>query len=80
MSTIPSDKEARLKAKQGTRQILISMADTTWRMFVAPALLVPAGIYGDLHLRTKPWLTILAAVVGLGCSVVLVRAQLRGSQ
>jgi hypothetical protein len=61
-------------------QLLIAMADTTWRMFTPPALLVPGGIYGDLRFQTKPWLTIVEAVVGLGLSVLLVRQQLRGSR
>jgi F0F1-type ATP synthase assembly protein I len=56
------------------------MADTTWRMFVPPALVVPAGLYGDIHLHTKPWLTIVSAVAGLGLSVLLVRRQLRGTK
>jgi hypothetical protein len=68
------------QAKVGVRQIIWSMADTTWRMFVAPAILVPAGLWADLKWGTKPWLTILGAVAGLTLSVLLVRAQLRGGQ
>jgi F0F1-type ATP synthase assembly protein I len=56
------------------------MADTTWRMFVGPAVLTPVGIFADLKFQTKPWLTILAAVAGFGISILLVRQQLRGSQ
>ena len=78
MSVTESDKEAR--TKQYTRQLLWSMADVTWRMFLAPALFVSIGLYADIHWRTKPWLTILGCVLGLGVSIILVRAQLRGSQ
>jgi hypothetical protein len=64
----------------GALQLILSMADTTWRMFVPPAIVVPAGIYGDLQLGTKPWLTIVAAAAGLAVSVLLVKRQLRQGQ
>lgn len=60
-----------------TLALLVSMADTTWRMFTPPALLVAGGIWVDLHYGTKPWMTVLAAGLGLGASILLVRAQLR---
>lgn len=60
--------------------LLLSMADTTWRMFTPPALLVPAGIWADLKFGTKPWVTLLAAVVGLALAVLLVKKQLGGGR
>jgi len=45
---------------------------------VPPGVLVTAGLWADLHWHTRPWLTIVGLVVGLGLSVLLVRAQLRG--
>ncbi len=60
-----------------TFALLASMADTTWRMFTPPALLVSGGLWIDLHWGTKPWMTALATVVGLALSILLVRAQLR---
>ena len=60
--------------------LLLSMADTTWRMFTPPALTVSGGIWVDLKYHTKPWVTIVAAVVGLGLSVLLVKKQLGGGQ
>jgi F0F1-type ATP synthase assembly protein I len=68
------------KQRESTRRLLMSMADTTWRMFVSPAVLVPVGIASDLKFHTKPWLTIASAIVGMGLSVLLVRQQLRGGQ
>jgi hypothetical protein len=68
------------KVKTSTKQLLWSMADVTWRMFAGPIVLVPAGLWADLKWGTKPWLTIVAAVAGLGVSVLLVRVQLRGGQ
>lgn len=61
-------------------RLIWSMADTTWRMFTPPVLTVPAGLWADLKFGTKPWLTILAAVVGLGLSVLLVKRQLGGGR
>ncbi len=74
----PKQRDPRFK--ESTRQLLLSMADTTWRMFVSPAILVPAGIFVDLKIGTKPWMTILATILGMTLSVLLVRQQLRGGQ
>jgi putative F0F1-ATPase subunit (Ca2+/Mg2+ transporter) len=57
----------------------VSMADTTWRMFVPPAVLVTAGLWADVRFGTRPWLTVLGAAVGLVGSVLLVRVQLKGA-
>ena len=69
-----------LENEASTFALIASMADVTWRMFTPPALLVGGGIWVDLHYGTKPWVTILAAIVGLGLSVLLVRSQLRRVQ
>jgi F0F1-type ATP synthase assembly protein I len=61
-------------------RVVRTTADTTWRMFTPPAILVPAGIWADLKWGTKPWMTILMTIVGLGLSVALVRQQIRGSR
>jgi hypothetical protein len=60
----------------GSLQLIISMADTTWRMFTPPAIFVPLAIWADLSWGTKPWLTILGAIFGLAISVLLVKKQL----
>ena len=60
-----------------TFALLVSMADTTWRMFTPPAIFVAGGLWVDLHYGTKPWMTALATVAGLGLSILLVRSQLR---
>jgi hypothetical protein len=68
--TVPQDEAS-------TFVLLASMADTTWRMFTPPAVLVAGGIYADLHYGTKPWMTVLGTVLGLAGSIQLVRMQLR---
>lgn len=57
--------------------LLLSMADTTWRMFIPPLLVVPAGLWLDRRWVTAPWLTLVATMVGLSLSIVLVRRQLK---
>lgn len=69
-------KPAPASDQDSVMSLIWSMADVTWRMFTPPALLVPGGIWADLHWGTKPWLTILAAVLGLGLSIALVKRQL----
>ena len=66
-------KEAKSASDEQIMALILSMADTTWRMFTPPALLVGGGIWADLKFGTKPWLTVLGAVVGLALSVLLVR-------
>ncbi|MDB5179362.1 MAG: hypothetical protein JWN01_1305 [Patescibacteria group bacterium] len=66
--------------QDSTVQLLLSMADTTWRMFTPPAIFVPGGIWADLKWHTKPWITLVSAVVGLSFSILLVKRQLRGAK
>lgn len=79
MTSDPDPKRERTvspNSEDSVMRLLWSMADTTWRMFTPPALLVPAGIWADLKFQTKPWLTLLCAVVGLWLSILLVKKQL----
>ena len=79
MSTQPEhddQKSAKKSPDDGALQLIISMADTTWRMFTPPAIFVPAAIWADLHWGTKPWLTIISVPIGLAISVLLVKKQL----
>ena len=74
MSTSTEHDKTAARDRENARKLLMSAADTTWRMFVPPLILV------DLKLHSMPWLTILAAVVGLGVAVGLVGRQLRGDK
>jgi hypothetical protein len=81
MTKKPEKKQERgvPSNEASTMSLMISMADTTWRMFTPPALLVPAGIWADLQVGSKPWITLLASVLGLTLSILLVKRQLRES-
>jgi hypothetical protein len=65
---------------ENLRLLFLSMADTTWRMFTPPILVVPVGLWIDLNFGTKPWITLLAAGVGIVLGALLVKRQLRGSE
>jgi hypothetical protein len=64
------------ESRDTSLKLILSMADTTWRMFTPPAIFVPVAIYGDLKLGTKPWLTLLSVPFSLWLSVLLVKRQL----
>lgn len=59
-----------------TVALLVTLGDTTWRMLVPSAAFVAAGIYGDIHLGTRPWLTLAGVLVGLGISALLIKQQI----
>jgi F0F1-type ATP synthase assembly protein I len=46
-------------------------------MFVPSIVVIGGALWADLHWGTKPWLTIISVPIGLACSVLLVRRQLR---
>lgn len=77
--TTKIDNQAEEKASQAeasTLALLGAMADTTWRMFTPPALLVGGGLWADMKYHTKPWMTVLGTVVGMWLAIMLVRKQL----
>lgn len=56
------------------------IADTTWRMTVPVVIFVFLGIFLDLRLGTKPWITFLGVIVGFYFAVVLIKKQLERSK
>jgi hypothetical protein len=68
------------RERDGALRLILSMADTTWRMFTPPALTVAAGLYADIHWHTKPWLTLVSVPLGLTISVLLVKKQLESNE
>jgi hypothetical protein len=73
------EKKAEMPAgrdSDGAMAIILSMADTTWRMFTPPAILVPIGIWADLKFHTKPWLTFVSVPIGLVLSALLIKKQI----
>ena len=57
--------------------LLVTLADTTWRIFVPVGGLASLGIWADLRYHTKPWITLIGVVVGFAIAIILVRQQLK---
>lgn len=77
MSQLGNPQPGKPEPPEQTLVLLLTLADTTWRMLVPTGLLAGLGLYGDSHLGTGPWLTLASLPVGLGVSVVLIKRQLR---
>ncbi len=60
-----------------TSSVLLSLADTTWRMFIPTIGLLLLGRYFDNRFDTKPWLMFLGIIIGSALAWILVRKQLR---
>lgn len=56
--------------------LIISMADTTWRMFVPTVGLLLVGNAFDAQFNTRPWLMLAGAAIGGSISILLVKRQL----
>lgn len=56
--------------------LLVTIADTTWRMFIPTIGFTIAGVSLDNILNTKPWLTIVGIIVGVVIAFILVIRQL----
>jgi hypothetical protein len=64
------------KPSLGVGTVALTFLDTTWRIAVPVILCTLLGIFADLTLGTKPWLTLLAVPIGFGLAVLLVKRQI----
>lgn len=55
--------------------VFMTIADTTWRMFVPSIGCTFLGIWGDSELGTSPWLLFTGVVVGFVLAGLAVRSQ-----
>lgn len=72
-----TNKAPDAPGNSGALLLLMSMADTTWRMFVPTLSLIILGDYLDKQIGSKPWLMLVGAVIGGLIASWLVRLQLR---
>lgn len=72
--------ETEKSSELSSFQLIASMADTTWRMFVPTIGLLLVGNALDGNYKTKPWLMLLGAAVGGLIATHLVRRQLRSGR
>ncbi len=57
--------------------LLITMGDTTWRMFVPIIGLMVLGLLSDQALHTKPWVMIIGMAAGVYLAALLIKRQLK---
>ena len=64
----------------GAGTVALTFLDTTWRIAIPVIGSTALGIFVDLKLGTKPWLTFLWVILGAGVAVLLVKRQLAAVQ
>lgn len=58
--------------------LLMTIGDTTWRMFVPSVGLTLFGVWLDGQFGTKPWLMTLGIIFGFAGAFLLVKKQIVG--
>ena len=66
-----------LKPRDGTKAVVLALADTTWRIAVPTVLLAGLGIVGDKWRGTMPLLTLTGLFLGLAVGGKLVWDQVK---
>ena len=57
--------------------LLLTIGDTTWRIFIPSVGLTIAGLLLDKHFHATPWLMIAGIIVGATVAILLVLAQMK---
>lgn len=78
-------KSSRSEARRSTevetiQSLLLTIGDTTWRMFVPAVGFTLLGVWLDSVFSTKPWLMFTGIVVGGLGAYLLVKQQVSRSQ
>lgn len=60
----------------GLGTVALDFLDTTWRIAVPVVLFAGLGMFADIKLGSKPWLTLLGLVIGFIAAGLLIREQL----
>ena len=81
MSKLPDDSnrvssEKSRESQSDSLYLIMSMADTTWRMFVPTIGLLLIGTVLDNQWHTKPWLLLAGVAIGGCISALLVKQPL----
>lgn len=78
MATSPQKgDDLQMPPKKSTVLLLLTIADTTWRLFIPMIGFTIGGLVIDKQLGTKPWLMILGILLGTALAIWLVGAQLK---
>lgn len=80
MKKLPAARDSNgssdFKARNTSLYLIVSMMDTTWRVFVPTIGLLLAGNYLDDRMHSSPWLMLLGAIIGGCIAALLVKRQL----
>ncbi len=79
MSTSPDNRDDQGVPPKSSTVILLllTMGDTTWRMFVPIIGLMVLGLLADQWLHTKPWAMIIGLAAGVYLAALLVKRQFK---
>ena len=55
---------------------VVTIADTTWRMFVPSVGFTLLGVWADSQMGAKPWLMVAGIIVGAASAYLLVSRQI----
>jgi hypothetical protein len=79
MSTSPNNGDEKSVPPSSSTVILLmlTISDTTWRLFVPSVGLTIVGLLLDKQFHTKPWLMIAGIIVGVALAILLVRMQMK---
>lgn len=76
MGVAPKGKDGqKTPPKSSSTVVLLTIADTTWRMFVPSVGMTFAGLWLDAKLHTTPWLLFAGSILGLIVAALAVRIQ-----
>lgn len=73
------------KSPNGTRDhfslgsLALDFLDTSWRIAVPVVLFASIGIFLDIKIDSKPWLTLVGTVIGFLFAGILLKQQLRAA-
>jgi hypothetical protein len=57
--------------------LLMTMGDTTWRMFVPIIGMTVLGLLVDKWLHTTPWIMVVTMIIGVFLAAILVKNQIK---
>jgi hypothetical protein len=79
MGTSPNNRDDKGVPPKSSTVILLllTMGDTTWRMFVPIIGLMGLGLWIDQQFHTKPWIMIIGMAAGVYLAAMLVKRQFK---
>lgn len=79
MSTSPNIGDDKNVPPESSTVILLvlTIADTTWRLFIPTVGMTIIGLLLDKQFDTTPWIMIAGIVLGVIVAILLVRAQMK---